>query len=300
MKSRTIITLLCALAAISCTKNINKVEPSNECSVLDIRVGGQLGRAEITRTSPEKGNIEIFVNTKGSFNWGAVVVEALSLSFGATSEIGNGAVLDFYNPAHSASFKVRSQTGRELVWEIHLQPYEPFYEGTWRIEDIKIYIDQSIAGVGEGKWDTSMKGDEFGYYATPEFDNIITITVAPEMVGDKFVGTIMNHPGPDGLYGQFKGIWPGEYSIESPLDMTTRLRHLIPEGEAQWELNLSTNEMKITKNNITSTMTFGEDEWGNMLFNFALPNAASDPAGTNFYDNFWRSSYKFAYIVRKK
>lgn len=291
------LSLVCACA---CTKKINTVEPSNECSVLDIKLSGQLGRATITRTSPERGDISIFVNTKGDFNWGAVKVESVSLSYGAHSDVVAGSVLDFYNPGHSASFKVYSQTGHPLTWNIHLEPYEPFYEGTWRIEDIKIYIDQTIAGVGEGKWDTSMKGDEFGYYATPEFDNFITITVDPEMVGDQFVGTIVNNPGADGLYGQYKGVWPGEYSIESPLDMTSRLRHLIPEGEARWELNLSTNEMKITKNNITSTMTFSEDEWGNMLFNFALPSAASDPAGTNFYDNFWRSSYKFAYIVRKK
>lgn len=300
MKTRIIILISSALALLSCTKQINKVEPSNECSVLDIKLQGQLGRATITRNELDRGNIEIFVNTKGSFSWSAVKVESMSLSVGAHADIAAGSELDFYNPAHSASFTVYSETGHPLTWTIHLEPYEPFYEGTWRIEDIKIYIDQSLAGVGEGKWDTSMRGDEFGYFASPEFDNIITITVNPEMVGDQFVGTIVNNAGPDMKYGEFKGVWPGEYSIEAPLDMTSRLRHLIPEGESEWALNLSTNEMKITKNNITSTMTFGTDEWGNTLFNFALPSAAKDPAGTNFYDNFWRSSYKFAYIVRKK
>lgn len=299
MKTRILTIIAVALCTAACTKDINKVEASNECSVLDIQLDGQLGRASITRTDIDHGDISIFVNTKGGFVWSAVKVQSMSLSIGAHASIKTGSVLDFYNPGHSSSFTVTSETGHKLTWNIHLEPYEPFYEGTWRIEDIKIYVDQKIAGVGEGMWDTSMAGAEFGYYASAEFDNIITIEVAPEMVDGQFVGTITNAEGPDGLYGQFKGVWPGEYSIENPLDMTSRLRHLIPEGKADWMLNLATNEMKITKNNITSTMTFDTDKWGNMVFKFALPDASKDPAGSNFYDNFWRCSYQFAYIVRK-
>ena len=80
--------------------------------------------------------------------------------------------------------------------------------------------------------------------------------------------------------------------------MDPRLRHLIPAGESDWMLDLSTNQMKISKNNITSTMTFSRDTSGNLFFDFALPDASGDTQGNNFYNNFWRSSYKFSYIVR--
>ena len=143
-----------------------------------------------------------------------------------------------------------------------------------------------------------MVGSEFGLFASPELDNIITITMNEEMVDGKFTGKIINAAGADGLYGSFKGVYPGEYTEDAPLDMDPRLRHLIPAGESDWMLDLSTNQMKISKNNITSTMTFSRDTSGNLFFDFALPDASGDTPGNNFYNNFWRSSYKFSYIVR--
>ena len=38
--------------------------------------------------------------------------------------------------------------------------------------------------------------------------------------------------------------------------MNPRLRHLLPPGESQWTLDLTTNQMKITQNNVSSTMIF--------------------------------------------
>ena len=37
-----------------------------------------------------------------------------------------------------------------------------------------------------------------------------------------------------GLYGWLKGVYPGEYTEDAPLDMDPRLRHLIPAGESDW------------------------------------------------------------------
>lgn len=285
------------VAGVSCTKEISKVLPSNECSVLDIRVYGQLGKAEIERIDDENGLITIFINKTSTFPWANVKVEAIALSARATSDLGPDSTLDFYNPDRSAVLRVTSQTGKSVDWTIQLKPYDAFYVGVWQVIDAKIYVDQNISGCGTAAWETQISGDEFGYYASAELDNVITIRKDDEMLDGKFTGTITNDAGLDGQYGQFKAVWPGEYEIEKPLDMTSRLRHLIPEGESTWVLDLATNEMKITKNNITSTMTFETDSWGNMVFAFKLPNASSDPEGSNFFNNFWRSSYKFTYIV---
>lgn len=290
-------SLLTLLLGSACTKEIDKVDPSNECSILEIQLAGQLGKATIERLNDNEGSVTLYIFEQDDYPWSSVTVENLALSAYATADVAEGETLDFRNPEHKARIIVRSQTGKQVLWTVYLKPYDPFYIGTWAITDIKIYVDQNISGNGTGKWETSMGGSEFGTFASPELDNIITITMDEEMVDGKFVGKIVNAAGADGKYGSFKGVYPGEYTEEEPLDMDPRLRHLIPEGESDWELNLSTNEMKISKNNITSTMTFSRDASGNLFLNFALPDASADTPGSNFYNNFWRSSYQFSYIV---
>lgn len=289
--------ILPLLLAASCTKQINQDIPSNECSILDIRVFGQLGKPEIVRLDETSGEVTLFINKTDDYPWSSVMVEAIALSAHAVCDLGEEAVLDFYNPQRKAVIRVTSQTGKSVDWTVMLKPYDAFYAGVWQVIDAKIFIDQNISGCGTGMWETGMGGSEFGLFAAPELDNVITIAVNPEMVDGKFTGTITNDAGADGKWGEFKGVWAGEYSEDEPLDMNPRLRHLIPPGESTWILDLATNEMKISKSNITSTMTFSTDTWGNMVFSFALPDASKDIGGSNFYDNFWRSSYKFSYIV---
>lgn len=286
------------LFGVSCTKEIDQELVSKERAVLELKLEGQLGNATITREG-QKGKIEVYIIDTNDFPYANVNVQGIVVSSHATASVAAGGALDFYNLERKATITVTSESGEPMNWTVYLIPYDAFYTGTWKIEDIKIYVDQHISGSGDGKWDTQMKGSEFGDFSLPEYDNIITVNMNPNLVNGEFTGTITNEMGADGEYGSFMGVYPGEYTIEDPLDMNPRLRYLIPTGESTWVLNITTNEMKITKNNITSTMTFGSDSWGNTLFNFALPNAAGDPAGTTFYNNFWRSSYKFSYILKK-
>lgn len=291
--------LLALCAAGSCEKDIDQVSPSNECSILDIRLAGQLGRAEIERMDDEQGAVTLYVLERADFPWEGIEIEALSLSVHASADAAEGDRLDFRNPERKARIIVRSQTGKQVLWTIRLKPYDPFYVGEWDIADLKIYVDQNISGNGTGSWETSMGGSEFGQFAAAEMDNRITVVMNDEMVDGQFTGRIINDAGADGAYGSFMGVYPGEYTADEPLDMNPRLRHLLPTGESEWTLDLSTGEMKITKNNITSTMTFTRDASGLVFFDFALPDASSDMAGNNFYNNFWRSSWKFSYIVRR-
>lgn len=294
-----VLLLLACTAAVSCTKEIDEKEPSNECSIIDIKLTGQLGKATIERVDDNQGTVTLYIFEQPDYPWSAVGVEALALSVYASADVAEGGTLDFRNPERKARIIVRSQTGKQVLWNVYLRPYDPFYVGRWTIGDIKIYVDQNLSGNGTGRWDTSMGGSEFGTFASPEFDNIITITMDEELVDGQFTGKIVNDAGADGRYGSFKGVYPGEYTEDDPLDMDPRLRHLIPAGESDWVLNLATNQMRITRNNITSTMTFARDASGNVFFDFALPDASGDTPGSNFYNNFWRSSYRFSYIVRK-
>lgn len=120
----------------------------------------------------------------------------------ATADVSDGDTLDFRNPERKARIIVRSQTGKQVLWTVYLKPYDPFYVGTWAVSDIKIYLDQNISGNGTGKWDTSMGGSEFGLFASPELDNIITITMNEEMVDGKFTARSSMPPEPTGYTGR--------------------------------------------------------------------------------------------------
>ena len=85
----------------------------------------------------------------------------------------------------------------------------------------------------------------------------MTITLG-EISDNELTGTLVHSAGDDGAYGNFWGVY-APYSVEAPLDMNPRLRHLLPPGESQWTLDLTTNQMKITQNNVSSTMIFGTE-----------------------------------------
>ena len=151
-----IALFLSCLVIASCTKDIDEKEPSNE------------------RVDDNQGTVTLYIFEQADYPWEAVGVEALALSAYATADVSDGDTLDFRNPERKARIIVRSQTGKQVLWTVYLKPYDPFYVGTWAVSDIKIYLDQNISGNGTGKWDTSMGGSEFGLFASPELDNIIT------------------------------------------------------------------------------------------------------------------------------
>ena len=69
----------------------------------------------------------------------------------------------------------------------------------------------------------------------------MTITLG-EISDNELTGTLVHSAGDDGAYGNFWGVY-APYSVEAPLDMNPRLRHLLPPGESQWTLDLTTNQI---------------------------------------------------------
>lgn len=57
--------------------------------------------------------------------------------------------------------------------------------------------------------------------------------------------------------------------------------------------------MTITKDNVTSSMTFRNRSGNSCSFCFDLPSAVAEPSQNNFYDNMWRSSTQLRYDVVK-
>lgn len=294
--NRFIIPAVMAVAAISCTKTINADLENRDVSLLELRLNGQMGTAVIERTD-EAASATVYVMAAEDFDWSAVEVEGIVVSYGATASASAGDKLNFNNPERRASVTVSSASGNSMKWWIYIKPYDAFYVGRWRIVDIKLCCNQRLSGCGEGAWETQLSGAEFGNFGKPEYDNRIQIEMNEGIKDNKLTGTISNEAGADGEYAHFYGIL-SPYSMENPLDMDSRLRHLLPPGQSEWELDLTTNKMSITKDNVTSVMTFSE-RGENLLFRFSLPSAADAPSQNGFYDNIWRSSYELYYEVYK-
>lgn len=282
---------------VSCTKTIDKDIPSNEVSLLELKIQGQLGTAVIERDG-DQASATVYIMEDDEYPYSKVPVEGIVVSRYATSSVNSGDVLNFSNPERRAKITVTSESGNTLDWWIYIKPYDAFYVGTWSIIDVKLHCNQKIASAGDGEWDTQLSGSEFGDNGKAEYDNRIIVTLDEgEVTGNTLTGTITNDAGADGEYANFYVVL-SPYSEEEPLDMNSRLRHLLPPGTADWELNLTTNEMRITKDNVTSTMTFGMS--GNdRTFRFILPSAANLPAQNGTYDNMWRSSTELFYVVSK-
>lgn len=292
---RWILLLLPVLAA--CTKTIDKKMVSGDVSLLEIKIQGQLGTAVIERGYDE-ARATVYVMERADFPYSAVPVEGIVVSAGAKASVTSGGTLNFSNPERRAKVVVTAENGKTLDWWIYLEAYDAFYVGEWAIVNIKLHCNQRVSGSGDGSWDTPINGSEFGSFGIPEYDNHVIITMNDEPEDNMLTGTITNTPGLDGEYAHFWGVF-SPYSEEAPLDMDPRLRYLLPPGEATWKLDLTTGQMKITKDNVTSTMIFGTDEWDNTLFRFLLPDAGSEPPRDGFYDNMWRSSTELFYVMIK-
>ena len=285
--------------AAGCTKTIDREVPRHEVELLEISLGGQMGTAVIER-GRDGANATVFIMESASFDYSKVKVEGIVVSYGATASVSKGETLNFSNPERRAKITVTAPAGTQQVWWVYLQPYDAFYVGTWRIEQIRLCCNQRLAGCGEGAWESPLNGSEFGGFCIPEYDNRITIEMNEGVVNNKLTGQITNAAGGDGEWGNFYGVL-APYSSDEPLDMNPRLRHLLPPGTADWELDLTTGKMSITKDNITSTMTFDDAAAGSSTrrFRFILPSAAGEPSLNGFYDNMWRSSYELYYEVYK-
>ena len=241
MKKYLIPTALLLVTALSsCTKTIDEDLSGNERSLLELRVEGQMGTAIIDRDG-SRATATVYILETPGFAYDRVPVKGIVVSEGASASVGNGDVLNFSNPERRARITVTSRSGHRLDWWIYLETYDPFFLGTWRIVDVKLACNQRVSGVGDGAWTTQLSSGEFGTYGLPEYDDRVTITLG-EISDNELTGTLVHSAGDDGAYGNFWGVY-APYSVEAPLDMNPRLRHLLPPGESQWTLDLTTNQM---------------------------------------------------------
>ncbi len=266
------------LLLFSCQKDpledIESGDWNHERNVLSINVQNQIGPAAITRNESTQ-KITVYVDPDG-LDYAAVKINSLILSYKATADVEEGGTLNFDNPEYKSQITVTSQTGRSLTWDIILEPYEWFYVNEWKIKEQRIFVSQEWGSA----WDEDITGVIAD--AAKEMDN--TIEIIKDGIRDgRPYGRIINGSGEDGEYGSFK--------LSEDVDLNPKLRHLIPIGESDWEINLDTNVMTISKDGATSSAKVTKEGDGVRL-EYALQT--HDPRWDyGAYDNYWAWSYKY-------
>lgn len=274
-----IILIVLATVLFSCQKDpmadINEGSWNKERNIISIAVQNQIGPATIVRDEYE-ATITAFVDQNG-LDFKAVKLDGLVLSYNAKGSIEAGQTLNFDNAEYKAEVTVTSQAGESLVWTIILEPYDLFYVGSWKIGEQLIYINQEWGS----KWNESVTKKFTD--AAPEFDNTIDIAYVGYKNGRTY-GTIKNNAGSDGAYGKY---------VASDVDLTSKLRNLIPEGDATWEMDLTNNKLYITKGGKTSEAKVTKTETG-MHLEYVLKYKPEEPYWDyGSHDNYLCWSYQF-------
>lgn len=281
MKRIFTYTFLAILAVVlfSCQKDpladIRDGSWNKERNILAITLQNQIGPATIIRDEFET-TITAFVDQSG-LDFSAVKVESLVLSYDASANVETGGTLNFNNAEYKSEITVTSKAGESLVWNIILQPYDLFYIGKYNFSKQDISINQEWGS----KW-TEPISQSFPK-AVPEADNSVEVIYEGYKNGRTY-GTIINAAGADGAYGVF---------ANDGVDISSKIRHLIPEGTSNWEMDLNSNTMYITKNGKTSEAAVTKVDGGMHLL-YVLKYKPEEPYWDyGAHDNYLCWSYQY-------
>lgn len=280
MKLIYITAIACATVLLSCQKDpmedIKDGSWNKERNIISITLENQIGPATIVRDDDSQ-TITAFVDPDG-LNFSAVKINALELSYDAESSVPVNGTLNFDNAERKSQVTVKSATGSELVWDIVVEPYDWFYVKTWSVKEQRIFVSQEYGS----KFDKAMT--EITSDAVKEMDNSVQI-IKDGIRNGRPYGRILNNAGADEAYGSY---------VVGDVNLDPKLRILIPAGESAWEMDLSTNEMYIIKDGVTSKAKVTQETFGIRL-EYALPQNDRWNVRWDYgnYDNYWCWSYKY-------
>jgi len=233
---------------------IESGEWNSERNILNLKFNNQLGPAKITRdTITDEGVVEFFyLDTLNTGDMNLVILE-MNLSYGAKANKSVGDTLSF-GADSIAYLTITSQNGKSKIWTIKMKTFNDVILGRWSIQNLWIYggIPPYYSNVIDiVKWDPFKKNS---LPASKEVDNILTFTLEGVLANGNSFGTVVNDPGPDGLFADFIFIDSGD---------TIDVNHLyrkIPVGVSKWSKDISKNTITFTPLNggVSNTCTYIE------------------------------------------
>ncbi len=272
---------------------------NNERIVLNIKFENQVGIAEINRLDDQAGEITITINIDAVPNLGAITLNNIELSYGASATVNVGDPLNFENAEQTASFEVTSPTGKTRTYIVKVVSFQETIVGTYNITDLVVfggtgpeYGGSAVVPMMNKPW---LWSDTDGPGA--ELDNTLTFELEGITEDGNTYGKIINDEGDDGLYANFN-------YIGSPETDVNHFYRKIPTGEGKWLRNYATGEVVFTFADGTtasgSLIGPGTEDLGNGKSKTTAASAlVFSLKGTDDWDNIYSDYDKFVKRPRK-
>ncbi|WP_010137158.1 hypothetical protein [Ochrovirga pacifica] len=194
-------------------------------SITSLSVKDQVGTTEIDEAAKEVS----FVIADNGADLSAIELTDFSISYGATTEVSVGKMLDF-SVDNKTTITITSESGEASTWtlilKVETEEPESVLAGTWSIDEIKLYAD--LFTWESWGWDKTEHLNNYMSSVTPELDNKIVFTYEGiDGEGNQY-GTYENQTGTDGLNGEF-------IETSKAWDFNERFR-TVPTGSGTWVL----------------------------------------------------------------
>ena len=171
---------------------------NHERTILDIKLEGQVGVAQIENTDATTGIINLKVAPDMVNDMSKVHIEKLSLSYQAESSVDQGGIIDFTSSV-IPSITVTSKMGETRTYTLSMSPFIETITGIYTIQDFYVYGGTGASYGGTGVVRLSGKGSCWTTGATKpsaEFDNYIVLKLTEVMVDGNTTCLLYTSPSP--------------------------------------------------------------------------------------------------------
>ena len=214
---------------------------SPERNILNISFAGQIGPAEIERTT---GKAEISFTYRGA-SPASIEVKNLELSWKAQASVAVGSTLNFDNSTNTAVITVTAENGKSLDWTVKMVPFVEFLVGTWRVKELWMYGGYPAWG-GSAIQFMNQKSWCWDQSTGPiaENDNLIVFTQTGINAEGHAYGTFVHQSGPNGKFADFQYKSGADHG-----NVVYDLNHIyraIPTGAGSWTRNYDDGTVTFT------------------------------------------------------
>ncbi|GEM_PF-2548356 len=253
MKINSILTILIfgmGVLLYSCTEEpLEKVYQEGDSwnhqrSIKGLVVEGQIGKASVTNTQDSSlVTLTLAPSMAENWDWSAVGIEYLGLSWGATAQIGSDSTLNLNNPEHTATLVVESESGKTREWTIQATEFINPVVGSWAIENYRFSYDD-YNGWGNSGYDENLYAKISSAQAGK--DDIITFEPVKDVKDGMPYGNYSRTAGDDGEFASY---------VVNDTDFAPMLAQLHP-GEGTYYITENGNGETILKLEMNSGKTY--------------------------------------------
>lgn len=229
---------------------------NHERTILDIKLEGQVGVAEIENTDATTGVIHLKVSPDMVEDLSQVRIEKLTLSYQAESSLAKGETLDL-SSSSSPSITVTSEMGESRTYTVDMTPFIESLTGVYSINEFYVYggTGPSYGGTAVVKVDSkSWCWTTGATKPASEYDNYLELRLTEVLPNGNTTGECINYGGRDGNYWDCIFVAAQNQWGTGDLDLSSFYRR-IPQGKSIWVRNYAENTITFTTPDGTQSST---------------------------------------------